>query len=150
MAGPLLLGIPAVEAVLAWLGIGTTAVATGVIIAENMNEANKAAGSSQSGTSSYADACSSCQPPEDDDEENKSRGERNKAYQKQAEKMGYRKVSRGSAPFDSHGENVFYNGRNYISPDRDGHNVSNGWKMFGGGGKRLGTYNWDLSIQIKG
>jgi len=83
----------AIEKLLLWLGIGTTAAATGVVIADNMNEANKAAGSSQSGTTSYTDACSSCQPPEDDDE-NKSRGERNKEYQKQAEKMGYRKVSR--------------------------------------------------------
>jgi len=150
MAFPLVLGIPpAVEAVLMWLGIGTVAVGSAVVIAENMNEANKSAGSSQSGTSSYVDACSSCQPPEDD-EENKSRGERNKEYQKQAEKMGYRKVSRGSAPFNSHGENVFYNGRNYISPDRDGHNISNGWKVFNGRGDRLGTYNWDLSVKIKG
>jgi len=150
MGAPLVIGgYIALEKFLLWLGVGTAAVATGAVIVDNMNEANKAAGSSQSGITSYTDACSSCLPPEDD-EENKSRGERNKEYQKQAEKMGYRKVSRGSAPFNSHGENVFYNGRHYISPDRDGHNVSNGWKVFNGRGDRLGTYNWDLSVKIKG
>jgi len=145
-------GYIALEKLLLWLGVGTVAVGAGAVIVDNMNEANKAVGSSNSGISSYTDACSSCQPPpeEDDDDENKNRGERNKRYQKQAEKMGYRKVSRGSAPFNSHGENVFYNGRNYISPDRDGHNVSNGWKVFNGRGDRQGTYNWDLSRQIKG
>jgi len=57
-------GYAAFESLLAWLGIGTVAVGTAVVIAENMNEANKAAGSSQSGITSYADACSSCMPPQ--------------------------------------------------------------------------------------
>jgi len=69
MGVPLVIGgYAAFESLLAWLGIGTVAVGTAVVIAENMNEANKAAGSSQSGTTSYADACSSCQPPPDDEE----------------------------------------------------------------------------------
>jgi len=69
MAFPLVLGIPpAIEAVLMWLGIGIVAGGSVVVIAENMNEANKSAGSSQSGTSSYVDACASCMPPPEDDD----------------------------------------------------------------------------------
>jgi len=72
----------AIEKLLLWLGVGTTAAATGVVIAENMNEANKAAGSSQSGTSSYVDACSSCQPPEDEDKEGDESSQKPSNYDK--------------------------------------------------------------------
>jgi hypothetical protein len=44
------------------------------------------------------------------------------------------------APFNSHGQPVFSNGKNYITPDVDGH--SGGvWKMFSGRGRRLGTFD---------
>jgi len=70
MAAPLIFvgGRIALGELLAWLGLGTTATVVTMAAVENMNEANKAAGSSQSGTTSYTDACSSCQPPEDDEE----------------------------------------------------------------------------------
>jgi len=73
MGVPLVVGgYAAFESLLAWLGIGTV-VGTAVVIAENMNEA---AGSSQSGTTSYADACSSCMPPPEDEEGEKPELER--------------------------------------------------------------------------
>lgn len=47
--------------------------------------------------------------------------------------------------FDSHGQEVFTNGTNYITPDVDGHNVSDGWKMFNRRGVRIGTYDSELN-----
>jgi hypothetical protein len=47
--------------------------------------------------------------------------------------------------FDSHDQEVFTNGRNYISPDVDSHNVTNGWKMFNRRGVRIGTYDSELN-----
>ncbi|MER6695286.1 toxin C-terminal domain-containing protein, partial [Streptomyces minutiscleroticus] len=45
--------------------------------------------------------------------------------------LGYRtRIPAQKAPFNSHGQVVFSNGKNYITPDVDGHNVSDGWKMF--------------------
>jgi hypothetical protein len=49
------------------------------------------------------------------------------------------------APFDSHGQEVFTNGKSYITPDVDGHNVTNGWKMFSRRGARIGTYDSELN-----
>jgi len=66
MVAPLVRLIPpAIEKLWFWLGFGTTATVATMAAVENMNEANKAAGSSQSGTTSYTDACSSCLPPPD-------------------------------------------------------------------------------------
>ncbi|MGO4636435.1 SpvB/TcaC N-terminal domain-containing protein [Streptomyces sp. 2RAF24] len=60
--------------------------------------------------------------------------------------LGYRtRIPAQRAPFDSHGQVVFSNGRNYITPDVDGHNVSDGWKMFNRRGQRIGTYDPDLN-----
>ncbi len=47
-------------------------------------------------------------------------------------------------PFDSHGQKVYFDGRNYITPDVDEHNTTCGWKKFNRKGHRLGTYNVDL------
>ncbi|MFJ7305233.1 FG-GAP-like repeat-containing protein [Streptomyces sp. NPDC099088] len=59
--------------------------------------------------------------------------------------LGYEKrIPPQRAPFNSHGQEVFTNGSNYITPDIDGHNVSNGWKMFNRKGKRMGTYDAEL------
>lgn len=52
------------------------------------------------------------------------------------------------ALFDSHGQAVFFNGKNYITPDVDGHNVV-GWKMFDRSGRRIGTYDRDLNYVKK-
>ncbi|EPD55799.1 DUF6531 domain-containing protein [Streptomyces sp. HGB0020] len=63
-----------------------------------------------------------------------------------AAELGYkRRISPQKAPFNSHGQEVFSNGKNYITPDVDGHNVSDGWKMFNKKGQRIGTYDADLN-----
>ena len=60
--------------------------------------------------------------------------------------LGYTtRISAQKAPFDSHGPEVFTNGKNYITPDVDGHNVVNGWKMFNRRGVRIGTYDSELN-----
>jgi len=40
---------------------------------------------------------------------------------------------------------VFTNGKSYITRDVDGHNVTNGWKMFSRRGARIGTYDSELN-----
>ncbi|PSH19659.1 hypothetical protein B7R74_12855 [Yersinia pseudotuberculosis] len=46
-----------------------------------------------------------------------------------ARRLGYdRRVSPDKVPFNSHGQPAFFNEKDYITPDVDGHNVSNGWK----------------------
>ncbi|XVJ69129.1 MAG: hypothetical protein HEQ39_05360 [Rhizobacter sp.] len=63
-----------------------------------------------------------------------------------AETLGYsRRISPQKAPFDSHGQPVYFDGKNYITPDIDGHNVTNGWKKFSRQGDRLGTYDSNLN-----
>lgn len=60
--------------------------------------------------------------------------------------LGYRtRIPAQKAPFNSHGQVVFSNGKNYITPDVDGHNVTDGWKMFNRRGQRIGTYDSDLN-----
>ncbi|WP_077587452.1 toxin C-terminal domain-containing protein [Rodentibacter caecimuris] len=63
-----------------------------------------------------------------------------------AEKLGYKnRIPPQKAPFNSHGQPVYWNGKNYITPDVDGHNVTDGWKMFDRRGNRLGTFDKDLN-----
>jgi len=63
-----------------------------------------------------------------------------------ASRLGYdRRIPPQKAPFDSHGQPVFSNGKEFISPDVDGHNVSDGWKVFNRKGQRIGTYDKDLN-----
>jgi hypothetical protein len=67
-----------------------------------------------------------------------------------ASQLGYSvRIPAQKSPFNSHGQPVFSNGRGYISPDIDGHNVTNGWKMFDAKGRRTGTWNSDLSKRLK-
>ncbi|WP_308168581.1 toxin C-terminal domain-containing protein [Cedecea davisae] len=64
--------------------------------------------------------------------------------------LGYnQRLGPNKAPFNSHGQPAFFNGKDYITPDVDGHNVSDGWKKFSKKGVRLGTYDKDLN-RIKG
>jgi putative RNase toxin 21 of polymorphic toxin system len=59
--------------------------------------------------------------------------------------LGYTtRIPAQKAPFDSHGQEVFTNGKNYITSDVDGHNVTDGWKMFNKRGARIGTYDSEL------
>jgi hypothetical protein len=66
-----------------------------------------------------------------------------------ANELGYsRRISPQRAPFNSHGQPVFTDGRRYITPDVDQHKVTNGWKMFDRRGRRIGTYSPDLTTRI--
>jgi hypothetical protein len=68
----------------------------------------------------------------------------------QAKQLGYdQRVSPKKVPFNSHGMPVYTDGENYLTPDRDAHNVTNGWKLFDRRGNRLGTYSWNLT-RLKG
>jgi uncharacterized protein YukE len=68
----------------------------------------------------------------------------------QAGILGYpKKIPPQKAPFNSHGMPVYTNGKDYITPDRDSHNVTNGWKTFNRRGQRTGTWNWDLTERVK-
>jgi hypothetical protein len=67
-----------------------------------------------------------------------------------ANDLGYsQRIPPQRAPFNSHGQPVFSNGKGYITPDVDGHNVTNGWKTFDRRGRRTGTWNSDLTRRIK-
>jgi len=69
----------------------------------------------------------------------------------QAALLGYsQKIPPQKAPFNSHGQPVYTNGKGYITPDVDQHNVTNGWKMFNRQRQRTGTYNWDLTTRVGG
>jgi hypothetical protein len=60
--------------------------------------------------------------------------------------LGYdTRIPAQKSPFDSHGQEVFTNGKSYITPDVDGHDVTNGWKMFSRRGARIGTYDSELN-----
>ena len=58
------------------------------------------------------------------------------------------RIAPQKAPFNSHGQDVFFDGRRYITRDVDARNVTDGWKMFDRRGRRTGTYNSDLSERI--
>ncbi|MFD7939027.1 RHS repeat-associated core domain-containing protein [Streptomyces sp. NPDC059755] len=63
-----------------------------------------------------------------------------------AAQLGYHTVIKANrVEFDTHKQDAYFNGKNYISPDVDGHNVTNGWKMFNRQGRRIGTYDSELN-----
>jgi hypothetical protein len=67
-----------------------------------------------------------------------------------AKDLGFdKRISPQKAPFNSHGQPVFSNGKKFITPDIDGHNVTNGWKTFDIKGRRTGTWNQDLTERLK-
>ncbi|CAI1694518.1 Uncharacterised protein [Serratia quinivorans] len=69
-----------------------------------------------------------------------------KEAQEAAGKLGFdQKIPAPKVPFNSHGQPAFFDGKTYITPDVDSHNVTNGWKMFDRKGKRIGTYDSDLN-----
>jgi len=62
----------------------------------------------------------------------------------QARQLGFTKrIAPQRAPFKPHGQEVFTDGKNYITPDVDSHR-GGVWKMFDRQGKRLGTYDANL------
>lgn len=68
--------------------------------------------------------------------------------QRAAERVGYNNEVK-DPPFNSHGQKVFTNGKNYITRDIDQHR-GGFWKMFDRSGKRLGTYDVTLTRRIGG
>ena len=56
--------------------------------------------------------------------------------------LGYDRVVK-DPPFNSHGQPVFTNGRDFITPDVDQHNGGE-WKKFDRRGRRTGTYDSNL------
>ena len=47
-------------------------------------------------------------------------------------------------PFNPHGQKVYTNGKDFITPDVDRHN-GGVWKMFDRHGNRIGTFDADLN-----
>ena len=59
-----------------------------------------------------------------------------------AKALGWKRVK--GVPFNSHGQPVFQKGKNYYTPDADGHKKGV-WKEFNLKGKRTGTLDKDLN-----
>ncbi len=70
----------------------------------------------------------------------------NKAAARDAAKnLGFdRRIPPQKAPFNSHGQDVFFDGKRYITPDVDGH-IGGTWKMFDRKGRRIGTFDENLN-----
>ncbi len=68
-----------------------------------------------------------------------------------AKALGYEKrIPPQKAPFDSHGQDVFSNGKTYITADMGSHteagsHIGGVWKKFDARGNRLGTYDANLN-----
>jgi RHS repeat-associated protein len=66
------------------------------------------------------------------------------AIKASAAKLGFiKRIPPQKAPFDSHGQPVFFNGKRYITPDVHSH-IGGVWKMFDRQGNRLGTFDANL------
>ncbi len=64
--------------------------------------------------------------------------------QEAAAELGYdKRIPPYKAPFNSHGQQVFSNGKGYITRDIDSHNGGI-WKKFDRKGRRVGTYDENL------
>lgn len=73
-----------------------------------------------------------------------------KCVTSRAKDLGYTtRIPPQKVPFDSHGQPAFFNGKQYITPDIDGHNVTDGWKTFSKKKKRTGTWNSTLTKWLK-
>ncbi|WP_425218295.1 RHS repeat-associated core domain-containing protein [Tumidithrix helvetica] len=69
----------------------------------------------------------------------------NKEARDLADDLGYKETK--DYPFNAKGKPVFKKGETYITPDIDQHN-GGVWKKFNSKGKRVGTYNEDLTEKI--
>jgi len=71
--------------------------------------------------------------------------ERMQSIGREAERLGFnRRIPPQRAPFDPHGQEVFFDGRRYITRDVDSH-IGGVWKMFDRAGRRVGTYDANLN-----
>ena len=92
--------------------------------------------------------------PEDEDEKKRKRDEACEEYRSLtskrakeiAEDRGYRKAKSNPCG-NTRNKPVFFNGKQYISPDADGHK-GGAWKVFNRFGKRMYTMNIDLTKVI--
>jgi Pretoxin HINT domain/Novel toxin 21 len=67
------------------------------------------------------------------------------AAREAAAKLGFdRRIPPQRAPFNSHGQDVFFDGKRYITPDVDQHSGGT-WKMFDRRGRRIGTFDENLN-----
>jgi len=87
-----------------------------------------------------------------DDDERKKRAKKqealtNKEAREMANKLGFKETK--NAPFNSHGQLKFQKGDLYITVDKTCHK-GGVWKMMSRSGKRLGTWNIDLTVKIGG
>ncbi|MDA1361655.1 toxin C-terminal domain-containing protein [Glycomyces luteolus] len=86
--------------------------------------------------------------PKDTDDSKDDDSTPPKSDTERAKDLGYtQRIPPQKAEFDSHGQTVYYNPKTktYISRDIDGHNTSDGWKMFDRKGRRIGTYDSELN-----
>jgi RHS repeat-associated protein len=68
-----------------------------------------------------------------------------KAAKDAASKLGFNKrIPPQKAPFNTHGQPLFQDGKKFITPDIDAHKGGT-WKMFDSNGNRLGTYDANLN-----
>ncbi|GAA4018640.1 polymorphic toxin-type HINT domain-containing protein [Actimicrobium antarcticum] len=67
-----------------------------------------------------------------------------KANAEDAAKLGYDRLIK-DPPFNPHGQKVFGNGKNFISPDVDGHN-GGVWKLVNKKGQRIATLDGELKV----
>ncbi|HSC25054.1 MAG TPA: toxin C-terminal domain-containing protein [Candidatus Babeliales bacterium] len=94
--------------------------------------------------------------PEDPEEKERKRNQAredhkvltNKEARDLAKQHGYREAKNHPCG-DTRNKPVFTNGKNYISPDADGHGGGS-WKVFNKKGNRLGTWSIDLTKNIRG
>ncbi len=67
------------------------------------------------------------------------------ATPERARELGYGpRISPQRLLFDSHGQPGYLNGKNYITPDANGH-IGGVWKMFDRRGVRIGTFDSNLN-----
>ena len=93
-------------------------------------------------------------PEDPEDEKKRKRDEARREYKPltnqeardKAEELGYREAQDHPCG-NTFSKPVFFNGKNYISPDRTGHK-GGVWKMFNKNGDRLITANIDLTVFI--
>jgi hypothetical protein len=69
----------------------------------------------------------------------------NRVAREAASALGFdKRIPPQRAPFNSHGQSVFFDGKRYITPDVDGHS-GGAWKLFDRRGNRIGTYDEKLN-----
>lgn len=144
-------GLGAAEIAQATLAVVGTAIA--FLVSRNNDKQKAKMSSSNFGGQSNNGGPSEEDDPDDkkekrDNARNNYRPLTNKEARQKAKELGYRETKNHPCP-DTRNRPVFKNDKKnlYISPDIDGHNGGY-WKMFNGSGRRIGTWNLNLTKQI--